>query len=339
MKRLWPSLLFIVLSLLLSMFLVEGSVSGQSPQPGDEDYEPPPGAPAAPALLEEPLAPLPQPVDSPDDAQDVTGIASDLVIVDDIVQVQGRLTDADGAPIDGNRTIVASLYDVATAGVARCFDSDTVAVNNGLFVMNMDSCTASDINGDRLYLGIKVGADNEMTPRQQIFATPYAWALRPGSIIKGADSYVFVPGSSLIKNLSADSTRWDIRANGAARVFRGATAGGKTIYIPISLPAVLYGQNVTIGQVTVYYRVSNGANAFITRTVLNVQTDADSQLNIVDDATDRTSTTATSYSFAPTTNNELAVGQGALAMFLQLSFVNDTDYVDIAAVRLRLDHF
>jgi hypothetical protein len=34
MKRLWPSLLFIVLSLLLSMFLVEGSVSGQSPQPG-----------------------------------------------------------------------------------------------------------------------------------------------------------------------------------------------------------------------------------------------------------------------------------------------------------------
>jgi hypothetical protein len=72
-----------------------------------------------------------------------TGIASDLVIVDDIVQVQGRLTDADGAPIDGNRTIVASLYDVATAGVARCFDSDTVAVNNGLFVMNMDSCTAS----------------------------------------------------------------------------------------------------------------------------------------------------------------------------------------------------
>jgi hypothetical protein len=180
-----------------------------------------------PALLEEPLAPLPQPVDSPDDAQDVTGIASDLVIVDDIVQVQGRLTDADGAPIDGNRTIVASLYDVATAGVARCFDSDTVAVNNGLFVMNMDSCTASDINGDRLYLGIKVGADNEMTPRQQIFATPYAWALRPGSIIKGADSYVFVPGSSLIKNLSADSTRWDIRANGAARVFRGATAGGQ----------------------------------------------------------------------------------------------------------------
>jgi len=339
MKRFRPSLLLLVLSLLFVLLIV-GPASGQSPQPGDEDYEPPPGQ-SDPALLPEPQPPQPQPqpFDSPDDAQDSSGIASDLVIVDDIVQVQGRLTDASGAPINGNRTIVAALYGVATGGTARCSDGDIVTVTNGLFVMNMDSCTAADINGDRLYLGIKVGSDDEMTPRQAIFATPYAWALRPGSIVKGADTYVFVPGSSLIKNQSTDTTRWDIRSNGAARVWRGGAAGSKTIFIPITLPAVLYGQDVTIGQVTVYYRVSNATNAFITRTVLNVQVGADNQLNIVDDATDRTSTSAASYSFAPTTDNVLTVGQGAVTMYMILSFANDTDYVDIGAVRLRLDHF
>lgn len=39
-----------------------------------------------------------------------------------------------------------------------------------------------------------------------------------GSIESKADSYVFVPGAALVKNLSSDTTRWDIQANGSARI-------------------------------------------------------------------------------------------------------------------------
>jgi hypothetical protein len=338
MHRVKSSLRFVVISLLVFLLLVGGPASGQSPQPGDEDYEPPPGVQADPGSVDENQPPPPVPFDSPDDANDRTGIAGELVIVDDVMQVQGRLTDGGGAPISGDVTIVASLYDVDVGGTARCTDTDSVPVNDGLFVMNLDSCTASDFNGDKLYLGIQVGADPEMTPRQQIYAVPYAWALRPGAIVKGADSYVFLPGSVLIKNASADSTRWDIQPNGAARVWRGATAGSKLIYLPIILPSVLYGQNVTLEQVTVYYRCGSASNGFITRTVLNVQTGADSFLNIVDNATDRTSTTAATYSISPSANNVFSSTQGALSMYLNLSFANDTDYVDIGGVRLRLGH-
>lgn len=259
-------------------------------------------------------------------------------VVDDVVQVQGRLTDASGNPLNAYVSLTASIYDVSVGGTARCSDADTVNVSNGLFTMAMDFCTASVFNGDQLWLGIKAGPDPEMTPRQAIYAVPYAWALRPGAIVKGADSYVFVPGNALIKNLNTDTTRWDIQANGAARIWRGATAGTKVIYLPVTLPAVLYGQNVTIEEMRVYYRSQNGTNSYITETDLYAQTDADSWIQMRTDANNHTSNSAASYTLAITQNNVLSSTQGALGLFLYLSFANDTDYIQIGGARLRLGH-
>jgi len=55
--------------------------------------------------------------------------------------------------------------------------------HDGLFNMSMDNCIASDIDGRQLYLGITVGADPEMPPRQAIYPVPYAGSLRPGANI------------------------------------------------------------------------------------------------------------------------------------------------------------
>ena len=52
----------------------------------------------------------------------------------------------------------------------------------------MDWCDASDIDGKRLYLGIEVEGDDEMTPRESIYPVPYAFSLRPGAIISGSTS-------------------------------------------------------------------------------------------------------------------------------------------------------
>lgn len=103
--------------------------------------------------------------------------------------VQGRLTDASGNPLNGSFVITFSLYTVSTGGTALCDDTNTVTVNNGLFNSNIwGTCTSDVINGQQLYLGIQVGADAEMTPRQPIYNVPYAISLRPSAIISASVS-------------------------------------------------------------------------------------------------------------------------------------------------------
>ena len=107
-----------------------------------------------------------------------------MAAMNDVVPVQGRLTDASGTPLHGVYNITVSIYDQSTGGTALCTDTDSVQVSHGLFNAELDFCTSDDIDGRQLWLGIKVGGDPEMTPRQGIFAVPYAWGLRPGAKIK-----------------------------------------------------------------------------------------------------------------------------------------------------------
>lgn len=274
--------------------------------------------------------------DSDDDDRLLAISNAVATITNDTVQVQGRLTNAGGSAINTPVSITASLYDVNTGGTARCTDTDTVTPVNGLFAMAMDFCTADDFNGDQLWLGIKVGTDAEMTPRQEIHAVPYAWGLRPGAIVKGADSYIFVPGAALVKNLNTDTTRWDLQANGSALIYRGTAGGSKTIYLPITLPGVLYGQNVTIKQLTVYYKSST--NSYIDHVDLNLQTNADNWVDLINDDTNLTSLTPASYSINVTTNNVLTSSQGILGMYMYLMFANDTEAVELGGIRLTLSH-
>jgi len=253
-----------------------------------------------------------------------------------VVPIQGRVTDASGNPLSGDHVIRASIYDVSTGGAPLCTDDDTVTVNDGLFNMNMNNCSASDISGEQLYLGIQVGSDPEVEPRQAIYSVPYAWTVKPGAIIRGGTTYLFTPGLAFVKNNSSDSTRWN-SSGAAARIYRGTTAGSKYIRIPITLPSVLYGRNVRVTHVRVYYKCQDGSDNYITYTQLYKMTDADSWQYLVDDGTNRQNETATSYSLATNSAyNTLSSTQGSLVLSLHLAFANDSEYVQIAGVRLRL---
>jgi hypothetical protein len=261
-------------------------------------------------------------------------------VLTDQIPIQGRLTDANGIPLNGTYTVTFSVYDAAVGGALLCGNIFTaVEVTNGLFNSTLDFCdTLNAFEGDQMYLGVKVGDDPEMTPRQPIQGVPYAFNLKPGAVIKGANSYLFVPGSAFVKNLNSDSTRWNMMY-GSAQIWRGATASDKYVYIPITLPSVLYGQPVRVTSLTVYYKCENGANNYITQTVLYKNTDAASWAILVDDATNRTSNTATSYTL--TTNaaeNTLSPSVGSLAVRLYLNFANDADFIQITGVSLTLDH-
>jgi hypothetical protein len=141
-----------VLMVALLLALAVGAIQAQRPQSPDEDQ-------------------------SVDETDAVAGA----------VPIQGRLTDDSGNPLDGGYNIRARIYDASTGGTTLCDDMDPIAVDNGLFNMYLDGsggCSSSDIDGKQLYLGITVGSDAEMHPRQGIYAVPYAWSLRPGAIIR-----------------------------------------------------------------------------------------------------------------------------------------------------------
>lgn len=97
--------------------------------------------------------------------------------VPNVLQYQGRLTDSAGNPLSGSQTIVFKLYSVATGGTASWTETQTVTAANGLFNVALGSVTAFPaglFSGADLYLGITVGTDAEMTPRQRITSVAYA---------------------------------------------------------------------------------------------------------------------------------------------------------------------
>ena len=132
------------------------------------------------ALLIQPgFAQDPQPSEGlqPENEAEVSGDVSPFI------PIQGRLTNSSGSPLNGNYTMTFSLYTDSSGGTAKCSNTQTVTVTNGLFSTRIANCTSATLNGQLLFLGIKVGDDPEMTPRQPIYAIPYAWSLRPGAVI------------------------------------------------------------------------------------------------------------------------------------------------------------
>jgi hypothetical protein len=127
-------------------------------------------------------------------AEPTTPDAADAV--GNYIPVQGRLTDAGGNPLNGTFNITFRLYEAPSGGTALCSDTNVVTVNNGLFSSEIwGNCGSEEMNGQQLYLGIEVASDGEMTPRQPIYAVPYAWSLRPGANISssiGSDAIVHI---------------------------------------------------------------------------------------------------------------------------------------------------
>lgn len=108
-----------------------------------------------------------------------------LAEVPQVIMYQGRLTTAAGQTVaDGNYLIKFTIYDAPSAGTVL-WDNGyrTVAVAGGMLCYALGDSTALPHNlfssDTTRYLGIKVGADPEMTPRVHLTAQAYAYhALR-----------------------------------------------------------------------------------------------------------------------------------------------------------------
>lgn len=99
--------------------------------------------------------------------------------VPQLINYQGRLTDASGVPLTGPYSITFSIYDAPSGGTALWTETQTeVSVTNGLFNVLLGSVTEIPTTifeeKDR-YLGIKVGTDSEMIPRRRMVSVGYAF--------------------------------------------------------------------------------------------------------------------------------------------------------------------
>ena len=84
-----------------------------------------------------------------------------------LIDYQGRLTDDAGDPVNGNVSIEFKIYESSTAVDALWTETQTVSVNEGLFQVSLGAVETLDLTFEDAshWLGIKVGTDDEMTPR------------------------------------------------------------------------------------------------------------------------------------------------------------------------------
>jgi hypothetical protein len=93
---------------------------------------------------------------------------------------QGYLTyPRTGLPVDAPAsaplTITFSLYAVASGGTPLYSETHAVTVANGSFGVTLGTIAPLSLPfNQQYYLGIKVGDDSEMAPRQALAASPYA---------------------------------------------------------------------------------------------------------------------------------------------------------------------
>jgi hypothetical protein len=159
-----------------------------------------------------------------------------------------------------------------------------------------------------------------------------------GIIESTARSYIFVPGNSFVGE-KYYGIRWYCLENGAVQIYREGVMGDRQIYIPITVPGVLYGQEVTLEHLTIYYNCEDGSKNYITGTYLNKQKPWSSDWDVIlSHVVDKRSNSPDSYAVALTTNNVLSAHEGFLSLWLNLRFENETDYVQINGAKLCLSH-
>lgn len=349
---------------------------------------------------------------------DVEGETITAAFVDEAINYQGRLTDSGGSPLDGSYDFTFQLWDGPDTTTDSQVGSDIsvtgVTVTDGLFNVKIP-VTQADLHGRALWLRVKVGTDDWMTPLQEILPVPYALSLRPGADIRDdanrttlyvrnagvcgiysgthpkiavrgcgegkgvygeggdvgvagftgegtgvegyshtgtavyasgtgrikstANSYLWIPGNQAVRNTYETGLDIMYGWSGTA-AFRANSTGDYYVIVPIDVPGVLYGQNVTVEEARIYYKVENSAD-YIGWTRLRKNTGAgETQILVEELATNRNSTSPTHYTLTPTANNVLDNSAGGLCLSLSLHFAGTggTREILIGGVRVKISH-
>jgi hypothetical protein len=164
-----------------------------------------------------------------------TGVTT---ITSGAIPIQGRLTDASGTPLEGTYNLTFRLYDVESGGTPLCDDTNAVSFENGLFSSFVDDCY-NDLTGQQVWLGVEVESDGEMTPRQPIYAIPYALSLRPGGVISDTRS------DAVLDVVNYGSGAGVHAYSQSSSAVAGYSANGRGIYGFSNSGTAIYGESMS----------------------------------------------------------------------------------------------
>lgn len=121
------------------------------------------------------------------------------ISVPKLINYQGKLTDGRGSPVpDGEYEVTFSLYTVVEGGTPFWNETQSVETDSGLFNVFLGSSVPIDSlpSNGRCYLGVKVGNNPEMEPRQQIVSVGYSYYADNANKLDGKDDSAFIDTTS-----------------------------------------------------------------------------------------------------------------------------------------------
>ncbi len=104
-------------------------------------------------------------------------LAANAIAIPQIVNYQGQLTSPTETPLDTTVAMTFNIWPTPAGGVSAWTEAHpAVVVTNGLFSVQLGSITAlPDLFGVNRWLGITVGNNTEMTPREQLVSVVHAY--------------------------------------------------------------------------------------------------------------------------------------------------------------------
>ncbi len=131
---------------------------------------------------------------------------------------QGYLENTDGEPLDATVNMTVALYAAAQGGSALWTEThQNVEVTDGVFSLILGDTTSFDDNsleGER-YLGVTVGSDPEMAPRQQLTSAFFAMRAGVADSVKAAsvETEAIADGAVTADKIASESITGDKIAN------------------------------------------------------------------------------------------------------------------------------
>lgn len=110
--------------------------------------------------------------------------------VPQLISYQGNLTDSGGQPLTGNFLMNFSLYSVASGGSSLWNEQQSVAIQNGIFSVNLGSVAAfsgSEFGSSELYLEVQIsnGSWEQLSPRQRLTSTLFSYRAADSDALAG----------------------------------------------------------------------------------------------------------------------------------------------------------
>lgn len=132
-----------------------------------------------------------------------------------LISYQGRLTDVNGASLNGSYNLTFRIYDSGTAGNLLWEETQTgVVIQKGVFSVLLGSVTNLNLAFDKAYF-LEVKVNNEvLSPRQQITSSGYA--IRAETAEKALTAQQAQNATSAEKATTADGIR------GSENIFVGS---------------------------------------------------------------------------------------------------------------------